>query len=284
LSLSIAGDLFEILSADSVQVYRFMDIGSSKPSKAEMGTVRHHLIDIVNPDYPFTAGDYCIRAASASLEVEGRGKVPLIVGGTGFYINSFCDGIDEIPDIDESLKNIVAFEYDNGNRDLLYEELKQIDPVFASKVHINDRQRIIRGLSVYRGTGRSISSYFGDKKKNKIVDTLFIGVYVDREHLFKRIDLRVDLMIKKGFVEEVEKLRSMGYFSSLNSMQTIGYSEINGYLEGVNSLEFAVENIKKNTKKYSKKQMTWFKKNKSVVWFAPDEINKIPDLIKKWLN
>ena len=145
-----------------------MDIGSSKPSQTEMEAVKHHLVDIVNPDYHFTAGDFCIRASAACRgNYRKRSRMPLIVGGTGFYINSFCNGIDEIPDIDESVKKAVAFEYDNGDSDQLYEELKEADPEFASKVHKNDRQRIIRGISVFRDTGRSISSYFSDRKKNK---------------------------------------------------------------------------------------------------------------------
>ena len=261
-----------------------MNIGSSKPDQAEMNAVRHHLIDIVNPDYRFTAGDFCLRASAASEDIAGRGKLPLIVGGTGFYIDSFFYGIDEIPDIDESIRRDVASEYDNAGSDFLYEELKKVDPEFSSKVHINDRQRIIRGISVFRGTGRSISSYFSDKKNNKFFDTLFIGLYIEKESMMKRIDDRVDSMIKKGLVDEVKDLRAMGYPSTLNSMQSIGYSEINRFIDGGISLETAIDDIKKNTKKYAKKQMTWFKKNKSVIWFSPDEIKKIPDILKNWLN
>lgn len=273
-----------MISADSVQVYRFMDIGSSKPSLAERESVKHHLVDIVNPDYHFTAGDFCTRAYSAVAEITGRSKNPLLTGGTGFYINSFCNGIDEIPDIDESVKKAVANEYDNGKSDQLYEELKEADVEFASKVHKNDRQRIIRGVSVFRGTGRSISSYFSDSRENKIIETLFLGLNIEKEILSRRIDSRVDSMIKSGFIDEVQSLRTMGYDRSLNSMQSIGYAEINRYIDGERDLKFSIEDIKKNTKKYAKKQMTWFKKNKSVVWFNPDEIKKIPEIVKKWLN
>ncbi len=261
-----------------------MDIGSSKPGQAELKAVRHHLIDIVNPDYHFTAGDFCLRADAAAADITGRGKLPLVVGGTGFYINSFFFGIDEIPDIDESVRKKAADEYDDGGSAILYSELKKTDPEFASKVHANDRQRVIRGISVYRGTGRSISSYFNNKKNSKFIDTLFIGLYIEKESLLKRIDDRVDSMIEKGLVDEVRELRSMGYSPLLNSMQSIGYAEINRFVDGGISLETAIEDIKRNTKKYAKKQMTWFKKNKSVIWFGPDEIKKIPDILKKWLN
>ena len=283
MSLKVAGGLFEIISADSVQVYRYMDIGSSKPSPAEMGLVKHYLIDIVEPDYRFTAGDYCKRAADALEEVQRNDKIPLIVGGTGFYIDSLFGGIDKIPEIDEQVRETVASEYDN-EPELLFNELKNVDPEFASKVHLNDRQRIIRGISVYRYTGNPISSYFNIDGKNKISDSLFLGLYIDRVDLIDRIDKRVDLMIKKGLVDEVIKLRAMGYAPALNSMQSIGYSEINKYIDGIISLEDAIIDIKKNTKKYAKKQMTWFKKNKSIIWLNQDDIAKAPLIIKKWLD
>jgi len=283
LSLKVAGNLFEIISADSVQVYRYMDIGSSKPSQVEMGLVKHYLIDIVDPDYRFTAGDYCIRAASALKEVEKKGKIPLIVGGTGFYIDSLFSGIDKIPEIDEKTRDDAAFEYDS-DPELLFNKLKIVDPEFASKVHLNDRQRIIRGISVFRHTGNPISSYFNRGEKNKIFDILFLGLYIDRTVLINRIDKRVDLMIENGLVDEVIRLRSMGYSPALNSMQSIGYSEINKYIDGTISLEDAISDIKKNTKKYAKKQMTWFKKNKNIIWLNQDDIIKVPVIIKTWLN
>ncbi len=249
-----------------------------------MKGVTHHLISIVNPDYHFTAGDFCERASAASREIAERGMIPLIVGGTGFYIDSFFYGIDEIPDIDESVKQAVASEYDGGGSDLLYEELKRVDSQFADKVHKNDRQRIIRGISVFRYTGNAISSYFSGKEKNKTFDTLFIGLYLEKDSLLKRIDQRVDLMIKKGLIDEVMGLRSMGYSTMLNSMQTIGYAEINRYIDGIITLERAIEDIKRNTKKYAKKQMTWFEKNKNVIWFNPDETKNVTEIVKKWLN
>ncbi len=249
-----------------------------------MEIVNHHLIDIVDPDYHFTAGDFCVRASAVSKEIAGRGKLPLLVGGTGFYVDSFCYGIDEIPDIDESVKKAVELEYDSGGSDLLYEELSKVDSGFASKVHKNDRQRIIRGISVFRDTGKPISSFFSGKEKNKNFETFFIGLNVEKDCLLKRIDERVDSMVKKGFIDEVKVLRSMGYSSSLNSMQSIGYAEMNRYIDGMITIESAIDDIKRNTKKYAKKQMTWFEKNKNVVWFNSDEIKKIPDIVKKWLN
>ncbi len=261
-----------------------MDIGSSKPSQLQMEAVRHYLIDVVNPDYNFSAGDFCERATIAIHDIHRRGKIPLLVGGTGFYINSFCFGIDDVPEIKETTRIKVASEYDSGNSDLLYEELNRVDPEFALKVHKNDKQRVIRAVSVFRDTGRALSSYFNNKRRNEYLETLFIGISIERESLLKRIDDRVDLMIKKGFVDEVENLRNMGYASSLNSMQSIGYAEINKYIDGIISLKDAVEEIKNNTKRYSKKQMTWFKKNKNVIWFSPGDNKNVSDLIKNWIN
>lgn len=284
VSLRTAADIFEIISADSVQVYRYMDIGSSKPSAEEMKTVRHHMVDIVNPDYHFTAGEYCIRALRSAEEIVSRGKMPLIVGGTGFYINSLLQGIHEIPDIDESVKKNVENQYDNGGLEELYLELQVNDPDFAAKVHRNDRQRVVRGITVLRSTGRPLSSYFSGIKNSSNFDALTIGLFSEKDCLYQRIDRRVDSMIKKGLVDEVIKLRSMGYAPALNSMQSIGYSEINRFIDGSVDFNGAIEEIKKNTKKYAKKQMTWFRKNKNIIWFSPEEIVKIPVFIERWIN
>ncbi len=261
-----------------------MDIGSGKPSKDEMKRVRHHLIDVVDPDYAFTAGEFSMRATSAAEEISSAGRYPMVVGGTGFYVNSMLSGIDEIPDIDESVKAQVSAEYDSSGPDSVYDELKQADPVFSLKVHKNDRQRVIRGLSVFRATGRPISDYYLNGSRETRFEILYIGLGVEKEELTERISVRVDSMFKNGLVEEVEKLRSMGYSPSLNSMQSIGYSEVNSFLDGKVSHDDTVVAIKQNTVKYAKKQMTWFKKNKGVIWFSPDKIKTIPDLIKGWLN
>lgn len=285
LSLSISGDIFEIVSADSVQVYRFMDIGSNKPSVEELEKVKHYNISIVNPDYHFTAGDFCERSSSAYKEIFTKKKIPLLVGGTGFYIDSFLNGIDEIPDIDCSVRDKISIEYDAMGGEELFNELKKADPEFALKVHKNDKQRIVRGLSVYRATGIPISCYYGrSSKKDGELEVLFIGLYTDKEQLHRRIDARVEMMIKNGLLEEVYHLRSIGYHSELYSMKAIGYAEINNYIDKKINFDKAVEDIKKNTKKYAKKQLTWFKKNKNIKWFLPDEINKIRSLINNWLN
>jgi len=282
--LNIAGDIFEIISADSVQVYRYLDIGSCKPDKKDLQRITHHLIDIVDPDYQFTAGEFCSRAVSACEEIVRRQKIPLFAGGTGLYISSFFGGISEIPDVDRSIKVILSKESDEMGLDALFDELKKADPEFAAKIHPNDRQRIIRGLEVYRGTGKPLSAYHKEEKRDNSSEVMMIGLSLERDILNKRIELRVDSMIQRGLVDEVEKLRIMGYSPGLNSMKSIGYSEINDYIDKIISFDEAVQRIKINTKKYAKKQMTWFKRMKSVIWFKADEKQIIKEKIKNWLK
>ena len=172
---------------------------------------------------------------------------------------------------------------ENGSA-VLYAELLQADPGFAAKIHVNDRQRILRGLQVFRGTGRSITSYYSGNKSYTADDSLFIGLYRDKDELADRINSRVDRMIKAGLVDEVQGLRKMGYAPNLNSMKSIGYMEINEYIDNKRDLVATIENIKLNTGQLAKKQMTWFKRNKDITWFNPSEKEKIKNKINNWLN
>lgn len=266
-----------------MQVYRGLDIGSGKPSPEQRQKIAHHCIDIVDPDYRFTAGDFCREAFSACETIRKSGRIPLFVGGTGLYIDSFFKGISSIPEIASTVKEVLERELDERGLDKLYRELLSCDPVFAGRVHCNDRQRILRGLEVYRGTGRPLSWFFGNKEGHESAETLYIGLNLDRAALIDRIHCRVDDMIGAGFVEEVARLREMGYGPGLNSMKSIGYAELNAYLDGRLSLEEAVEAIKIETRKYAKRQMTWFKKNGRVTWFRYFEIEKIRSLVYTWL-
>lgn len=282
--MDIAGDIFEIISADSVQVYRYMDVGSCKPDKKDLERIRHHLIDIVDPDYQFTVGEFCSRAASACEEIVRKQKIPLFAGGTGLYISSFFGGISEIPDIDKNIKSFLTGEAELRGLAALFSELQKVDPEFAAKIHPNDRQRIIRGLEVYRGTGKPLSDFHKGAKQETGSNVFIAGLYLERDILNKRIESRVDDMMHKGLVDEVKKLRDMGYTPEINSMKTIGYSEVNEYIDHKLSLEDAVLKIKTNTKKYAKKQMTWFKRMTSVNWFKSDEKQIIKEKIKNWLK
>jgi tRNA dimethylallyltransferase len=282
LSLKIAKDVFEIISSDSVQVYRYLDVGSGKPSAEDRNKVKHYLIDIVNPDAGFTAGDFCREAEKVCAEIREKGRLPLFVGGTGFYLDSFFKGLSNIPYINSAIKAGLQKELLEQGLDSLYNELLRQDPVFAKKIHSHDKQRILRGLEVYRGTGRPLSSFFGSKEGRQSEDTLHIGLLIDKIELYRRIENRIDSMIENGLLEEVKRIRQMGYGPELNSMKTIGYAQINDVIDGRLGLEEAILKIKSETKKYAKRQMTWFNKNKNIAWFEYFQVEKIEKYIYDW--
>jgi len=284
VSISIAGDRFEIISADSVQVYKYLDIGSNKPSIYDRERIRHYLIDWVEPDFSFTAGEFCREARKAADDIFARGRLPLIVGGTGLYIDSFFQGLSGIPEIPGDLKRSLRDELNERGREALYEELVRLDLEFGKRIHPHDTQRILRGLEVYRGTGRPLSSFHGSRLPYGSSAVLYIGLHEERELIGKRIEERVDRMIAVGLVEEVRTLRRLGFGPGLRSMKSIGYAEINQYLEGNMSLDEAAEKIKIATKKYAKRQMTWFRKNDRFHWVKPAETAKIKELLLRWLD
>ncbi len=275
---------FEVVSADSVQVYRYLDIGSGKPTREERERVRHHCIDIADPDYGFTAGEFCKRARLAEEEISKRGKVPLFVGGTGLYIDSYFKGLSEIPPVDDSIKNVLLRELEDSGLPTLYAELAACDAAFAAKIHPHDRQRILRGLEVFRQFGRPLSSFYESTVSRVGGPVLYIGLTVPRDELGARIGRRVDLMLDAGFIDEVRELRSRGYGPDLKSMKSIGYAEIHGFLDGAMALEDLGERIKTNTRRYAKRQMTWFSRNGRVQWFSPEETQKISGVVSRWLG
>ncbi|MCP4133275.1 MAG: tRNA (adenosine(37)-N6)-dimethylallyltransferase MiaA [bacterium] len=275
LSLTIARDRYEIVSADSVQVYRFLNIGAGKPAFDERKRVEHHLIDVVDPDYPFSAGDFVRSALTAAQEIEKRKKIPFFVGGTGLYIDSFFKGLSDIPEIDLQIRREIEGEIDERGASASYEELLAVDPEFAARIHPADRQRIVRGLEVFRATGKPISYYHNSKIGYESEDTVYIGLNMEREILKSRIEKRVDSMIEMGFVDEVRSIRQMGYEPDLKSMRSIGYADINRYIDGEITLDEAIAGIKQETKRYAKRQMTWFRKNKKITWFEPGQEKEI---------
>jgi tRNA dimethylallyltransferase len=283
-SLELAGDRFEIISADSVQVYRYLDVGSGKPEQADRDRIPHHLIDVVEPDVPFTAGEFCREAVKAAALVASRTRMPMIVGGTGLYIDSYFQGLSEIPEIAPGVRESIRADLAEGGLGRLHEELVRVDPAFGGRIHPNDTQRIVRGLEVFRGTGRPLSSYYTGKRRYGSENTLYIGLYEEREELRRRIDSRVDAMFARGFVDEVRSLRERGYGPGLNSMQSIGYAEINLFLDGAFGLDETVGRIKTATRQYAKRQMTWFRKNKRVVWLRAGDTENMRLLVQQWLD
>lgn len=268
LSLEISKYLpVEIVSVDSMQVYKEMNIGTAKPSQEEREKVPHHLIDIVPPDYFFTVAEFKERALVVIEEIHLRKKIPLLVGGTPLYYKVLF-GEFSIPFVppDYELRRKLKQEIEQHGEMKVYEELKKVDPKSASKIHPHDHKRIIRALEVYYKVGKPISELAGKDKENKFIVSK-IGLYMPRELHYKVLDERVDKMIEQGLVEEVRKLYLRGIDEKYVSMQGIGYKEILKHLKGEITLEESIRLIKKRTKLFVKRQYTWFKKDESINWF-----------------
>jgi tRNA dimethylallyltransferase len=242
------------------------------------------LIDVVEPDCNFTAGDFCRNAADACRSIFSNGRYPLFIGGTAFYIDSFFIGLSEIPGIDEGIREELKILLKEKGLPLLYEELQRCDYVFSQKIHENDKQRILRGLEVFKSTGHPLTYYYTSRTGHGTDETRYLGLYPDRNELHKRIDRRVDLMINSGFIDEVVNIRKMGYGPELKSMKSIGYLELNQYLDGFLTLNEAVDRIKIETRKYAKRQMTWFNRNKKIQWFDISNLEDIKTEVKKFVN
>ncbi|MDQ0418527.1 tRNA dimethylallyltransferase [Croceifilum oryzae] len=267
LSLELAGEFHgEIISGDSMQVYRYMNIGTAKASKEERELVPHHLIDRYDPDYPFSVQEFQRIARESIAEVSGRSHLPILVGGTGLYVDSVTHNylmpdVKENPSLRQELRELAEKE---GN-EALHRRLQEVDPTSAQKLHPNDQKRLIRALEVYDQTGQSISQL--SKKGESPYRSLWIGLTMPRELLYERINLRVDLMIEQGLVEEVQLLRQKGYQRTATSMHAIGYKEIYRYLDGEWSLDAAIEQIKKGSRNYAKRQLSWFRRSNEILWY-----------------
>ncbi|TYP48686.1 tRNA (adenosine(37)-N6)-dimethylallyltransferase MiaA [Thermosediminibacter litoriperuensis] len=258
----------EIISADSMQIYRYMDIGTAKPAPHERKGVPHHMIDIIDPDEDFSVADFQAMAKGCIGDIYARGKLPILSGGTGLYVNAVCYNYTFCNfEKDEDLRLQLRSEAEKYGNEFLYDKLKQVDPKAAEKIHPNNLRRIIRALEVYIKTGVPFS-YFEEltKKQESPYDLLIFGLTRPREELYERINKRVLLMIEKGFVDEVKRLLEMGYSKDLNSMQGLGYRQIIDYLEGRTTFEEAIYLISRDTRRYAKRQYTWFRKDKNIIW------------------
>lgn len=272
----------EIISADSMQIYKYMDIGSAKVSKEEMNGVVHHLIDVVDPSENFSVADYKEQGEKAIKEIILRGKLPIIVGGTGLYINSLTCNMNftEAEKDEEYRKDLDKLANEHGNN-YIHEMLKDIDPISYKEIHANNRKRVIRALEVYKLTGKPFSSYnAGEDFYKSEYDVHYYVLTMDREKLYERINLRVDIMMEKGLLEECIKLKEMGYTSSMQSMQGIGYKEILYYLEGDVKLQEAINIIKQGSRNYAKRQLTWFRRDPRVTFLDKDKLSDVEILEK----
>lgn len=258
----------EIISADSMQVYRHMDIGSAKVTKEEMEGVPHHLIDVLEPAEEFNVVLFQKMARQAAEEIESRGHIPILVGGTGFYIQALLYNIDFAEnDEDRRLRRSLEEIAKEQGVSALYEKLRAVDPESCEIIHANNVKRVIRAIEFYEKTGKKISAHNREQRQN--ISPYRFAYFVlndDREKIYRQIDQRVDLMMERGLVEEVRALRAMGCSRGMVSMQGLGYKEILSYLEGEISQEEAVYLIKRDTRHFAKRQLTWFKREKEVTW------------------
>lgn len=262
----------EIVNADSMQIYRGMNIGTAKPSVDQQGGIRHHLIDVINPDQTFSAADFSAAADNAIRDILSRGKRAVVVGGTGLYIRALIHGLVDSPGGNGDVRLSLQEEAVRLGNDAMLDKLRLVDPELAATLHPNNLVRIIRALEVYRLTGIPLSNY---QKQHAFAprryETLQIGISVDRNVLYRRIDDRVEQMLSDGLVNEVRNLFSSGYRRDYKSLRSIGYKEIAAHLHGELLIEDAVRLIKRDTRHYAKRQLTWFNADPDILWFEYPE-------------
>lgn len=256
----------EIISADSRQIYKFLDIGTAKPTKQELSLVKHHLVNELELDEVFNAGRFVEKSEEIISRLHSENKIPLIVGGTGLYIKSLIDGIINSVDTNEEIREQLLNDRKKFGNEYLYEALKKVDPLSASKMIPQNWKRIIRALEVYYISGKPIWQHFEEQFQTPKYTFLQFGLEWERSELYKRIEDRVEWMISNGLLDEVVSVLNMGYSKKLNALNTVGYKEIIAYLENEISLERAVDLIKRNTRRYAKRQITWFKADKRIEW------------------
>lgn len=265
----------EIISADSMQVYKYMDIGSAKIREEEMQGIRHYLVDELLPEEEFHIVRFQQMAKTAMEEIYAKGKIPILVGGTGFYIQAVTRDIDftEAEQDDGYRKELEALASEKGN-EYLHRMLEKVDPKSAEEIHANNVKRVIRALEFYHQNHTPISSHNQEQKEHTSpYNLVYFVLNAPRELLYERIDKRVDEMLEKGLVDEVRRLKEMGYQKGMVSMQGLGYKEILSYLEGEYPLEEAVRILKRDTRHFAKRQLTWFRREPEVTWVNKDEFD-----------
>lgn len=270
----------EIISCDSMQIYKYMDIGTAKPTLEEQKEVKHHLIDFVEPNQRYSVAEYKKDAEKSIEEILSKGKTPIIVGGTGLYVDSLIYGI-EYPEIelDEEYRKQLEKEIEEKGLESLYNKAKEIDSKAMEKISPNDKKRIMRVVEIYKATGKTKTEQEIESRTHEVkYDYKVFAIKMDREKLYERINKRVDLMVKKGLIEEVQNILKK-YDKFPTAMQGLGYKEVVEYLDGKTTKEEMIDKIKMQTRRYAKRQITWFKKNKQTVWIENNELSKILEVI-----
>ncbi len=275
----------EIVGADSMQIYRRMNIGTAKPTLAEQAAVTHHMIDVADPDEPFDAARYASMATMCIRRLLRERTLPVVAGGTGLYIKALEFGLFDARPPDPQIRRRLEKQADAEGLGVLYAALKRCDPASAARIHPHDRFRIIRALETLESTGQPISALqrrhgFAHKR----FETFKIGLTIDRERLYARINQRVDAMIAEGLLSEVQSLLEQGYGADLKSMQSIGYRHMCEYLAGQTSWDVTVERLKRDTRRYAKRQFTWFKSDPDITWSAPEALEGLVPKIERFLG
>ena len=264
LALTCGG---EVVSCDSMQIYKHMDIGTAKPTADEMKGVKHHMIDIIEPNESFSVARFSEMARECIDDILLRGKMPVLCGGTGLYFDSTINNINFIQmDTDEEYRKYLESAAKEFGNEYVYKILKRVDEESAESIHPNNLKRVIRALEIYKTTGKKKSELDKEQLSEPLYEPEITGLMRDREVLYDRINKRVDIMMEKGLVEEVSELIKMGIDTEATSMQAIGYKEIIEYLDGKTSLSDAVDKIKRESRRYAKRQLTWFKRNEKIHW------------------
>lgn len=288
----------EVVSVDSMQVYRHLNIGTAKPSQEERGQVKHHLLDLVNPDEEYHVGRFVLDAEKACREIAGRGKVPLLSGGTGLYLKGFQEGLFSMdtdnlkgkepdPEVEKIRANLKKALLEQG-RAVLHARLAEVDQASAARIHPNDTSRLLRALEVYDLTGRPWSAQLTRQQSQQPTEPrkniLKIGLMGERSWLYERINLRAAQMLRDGLIEEIESLLAMGFGRELKPMQAIGYRHGLEFLAGVRDQRATLEILARDTRHYAKRQLTWFGRDPEIAWFRPEQQGEIADLIERYLE
>ena len=273
----------EVVSCDSMQIYRRMDIGTAKPTIDEMEGIPHHMIDVADPDEDFSVSRYCEMAGPIVDDILARGKTAIIAGGTGLYMDSLIKGNDFAPFPSTGMREKLEAQADREGMESMLALLQSIDPDASAKLHLSDRKRIIRALEVYYETGETITAH--NLKTQAIpprYNPLWLGLdFADRAELYRRIDLRVSIMLEQGLVDEIKTLLSSGIPEKCTAMQAIGYKEFVAALEGQCTIEEAADEVRKSSRHYAKRQLTWFRRNKNIHWLTRDTGESAEEIINR---
>ena len=287
LALELAAELgAEIINADSQQVYRYMNIATGKPSQAERIRVPHHLIDIVDPDQEFNAAMFRAAAMERIRDIHSRKKIVIVCGGTGLYLRALTNGLFVGPGQEPGIRKVLEQEIQESGIGVLYQRLQRIDPSVTSRIHPNDRQRIVRALEVYQLTGKPMSEWQREHGFREYpFDTLKVGLNRERNELYNLIERRCDRMIQDGLLDEVRGLVAGGYSLNLKPLQSVGYRQVGLVLQGSANMADAVEEMKQETRRYAKRQLTWFRRDEAIRWFHPeDQKHEVIEAVKRFLD